>query len=221
MSTHVKSAGHFVEIVSEVPIDPGDRLVYFDVVSLFTNVPVSLAVATATSTLEIDDSMSSIQGGPQRSGLAGVCLAESVEFVMTVAILFAIVGAASAGLLGGGGGGGYGGGGFGGGGFGGGGFGGGGFGGGDDIGVASISYVKTPVVDVKYVAKPVVSYVAKPVATVSHAVKPVVTYTSISSGGGGFGGGGFGGGGFGGGGFGGGGGGGYGGGYGGGHGGWH
>ncbi|KAL1428880.1 hypothetical protein MTO96_016635 [Rhipicephalus appendiculatus] len=54
---------------------------------------------------------------------------------------------------------------------------GGGHGGGDDIGLASISYVKAPVVSVKYVAKPVVSYVAKPVATVSHSLKPVVTYT--------------------------------------------
>ncbi|XP_077547712.1 uncharacterized protein LOC144159939 [Haemaphysalis longicornis] len=58
-STHVKDAGHFVEIVSEVPIDRGDRLVSFDVVSLITSVPVSLAVATITSSLEDDDSLSS------------------------------------------------------------------------------------------------------------------------------------------------------------------
>nr|XP_037286173.1 glycine-rich cell wall structural protein 2-like [Rhipicephalus microplus] len=106
-----------------------------------------------------------------------------------ILIVFAVAAIASAGIIldgghdyGGGGG------------FGGGGFGSGGGGGGDDIGVASISYVKTPVVSVGYVAKPVVSYVAKPVATVSHAIKPVVTYTSISSGGGGFGSGGGGGG---------------------------
>ncbi|CAN7974634.1 unnamed protein product, partial [Ixodes persulcatus] len=72
--------------------------------------------------------------------------------------------------------------------------------GGDGGHYGGVSYVKTPVVNVNYVAKPVVHYVAKPVATVSHALKPVLTYTTVSHGGGGFGGGGFGGGGYGGGG---------------------
>ncbi|XP_054919002.1 uncharacterized protein [Dermacentor andersoni] len=110
--------------------------------------------------------------GPPDSGQKSA-LAHKLE-VMSIPVLLsllALMTVASAGLLGGGGGGGD-----------------------DDIGLASISYVKTPVVSVKYVAKPVVSYVAKPVTTVSHSLKPVVTYT-ISGGHGGFGGGGYGGGG--------------------------
>src|SRR5699024_10003933 len=40
----VKNSTHFVELISDVRLDPGDILVSFDVVSLFTNVPVEDAV---------------------------------------------------------------------------------------------------------------------------------------------------------------------------------
>lgn len=41
--THVKNTGHFVELVSKVPIDSDDTVVSFDAASLFTIVPVSVA----------------------------------------------------------------------------------------------------------------------------------------------------------------------------------
>lgn len=58
-STHVKNTSHLVERAFEVADDPDDRLVSFDVVSLFASIPVSLAVATTTIGLENDDSLSS------------------------------------------------------------------------------------------------------------------------------------------------------------------
>ncbi|XP_072384341.1 uncharacterized protein [Diabrotica undecimpunctata] len=38
--SYVKNAGHFIERIKDVTLDPGHLLVSFDVVSLFTNVPV-------------------------------------------------------------------------------------------------------------------------------------------------------------------------------------
>ncbi|KAH9378837.1 hypothetical protein HPB48_013801 [Haemaphysalis longicornis] len=72
-STHVKNAGQFVEVVSDVPIDHGDRLVSFDVVLLFTSVTVSLAIATATAALENDDSLGSRTCSPSNNGYWDIC----------------------------------------------------------------------------------------------------------------------------------------------------
>ena len=44
MESNVKNASHFVELLKNQTVQPGDLLVSFDVVSLFTNIPVDEAI---------------------------------------------------------------------------------------------------------------------------------------------------------------------------------
>ena len=39
-SSYIKDSGHFISKISTLKLNPGDRLISFDVVSLFTKVPI-------------------------------------------------------------------------------------------------------------------------------------------------------------------------------------
>ena len=58
-NTHntVKNSQHFAEFIRGQTLDADHMLVSFDVVSLFTKIPVDLAIKVATNTLRYDDSL--------------------------------------------------------------------------------------------------------------------------------------------------------------------
>ena len=56
-TSYIKNSQHFVERAKEIEIQPGDLLVSFDVVSLFTNVPIDEACEIIGDILKDDDTL--------------------------------------------------------------------------------------------------------------------------------------------------------------------
>ncbi|XP_072030531.1 uncharacterized protein [Amphiura filiformis] len=56
-TSYIKNSQHFVEKAGQIPIEPGDLLVSFDVVSLFTNVPIDDASKIIGDILRGDDTL--------------------------------------------------------------------------------------------------------------------------------------------------------------------
>ncbi|XP_072019690.1 uncharacterized protein [Amphiura filiformis] len=56
-TSYIKNSQHFVEKARQIPIEPGDLLVSFDVVSLFTNVPIDDASKIIGDILRDDDTL--------------------------------------------------------------------------------------------------------------------------------------------------------------------
>lgn len=55
-TSHISNSTEFVKRVKETPVQGNDRMISFDVVSLFTNVPIDGALETISTLLENDDS---------------------------------------------------------------------------------------------------------------------------------------------------------------------
>ena len=53
----VKNSQHFAEFIEGQTLDADQMLVSFDIVSLFTKIPVDLAIKVATNRLRYDDSL--------------------------------------------------------------------------------------------------------------------------------------------------------------------
>jgi hypothetical protein len=72
----MKNSNHFVQLLNTVTIQSNDILVSFDVVSMFTNIPVDEALDVINSELQKDDTVESrscLQRGPIME-LLDVCL---------------------------------------------------------------------------------------------------------------------------------------------------
>jgi hypothetical protein len=69
----VKNSAHFVQLLKSVNLQPPDTLVSFDVVSLFTNVPVDEALQVISNKLHNDDTLA------ERSALQAEAIMELLE----------------------------------------------------------------------------------------------------------------------------------------------
>ena len=82
-SSFIKNSTHFVQKIRNTPLDKSDRLVSFDVVSLFTKVPVNEAMVVIEEMLEKDESIDerTTMSPGEVCRLTSLCLRSTYFFV--------------------------------------------------------------------------------------------------------------------------------------------